>query len=99
VVREIARESFADRIPRLTAIIDAPASKPSDVVAAMALLGRIGLGMRHEVDAFVGVGGRWVSDAETREAAERVRAKIDALAVAQLRLPTDQIPTAAVPPN
>jgi hypothetical protein len=50
-VREIAREAYADRIPRLTAIIDDPESKPSEVVAAMALLERTGLGLRHEVTA------------------------------------------------
>lgn len=51
MVREIAREAYADRIPRLTAIIDDPDSKPSEVVAAMALLERTGLGQRLEVDA------------------------------------------------
>lgn len=89
VVREIARESFAERIPRLTAIIDDPTSQPRDVIAAMALLERTGLGMRHEVDAAVGIGGRWVSDAEIKGATEKLRAKIEALVAARLPKPID----------
>lgn len=49
-VREIARDAYCERIPRLVEIIDDPASKPSEVVAAMALLERTGVGQQHHVE-------------------------------------------------
>jgi len=49
-VRAQCRESLAERIPRLQAIIDDPRSTARDVVAAASLLARIGIPQGIEVD-------------------------------------------------
>lgn len=49
-VRKISRQAYESRVPRLLAIVDDPESKPSEVIAAMALLERNGFGQRLEVD-------------------------------------------------
>lgn len=90
VVRAIAREGYADRLPKLFEIIDDPESKPGEVVAAMALLERTGLATAHEV---TGTDGEPIQLAAiARGAAEEFRRRIEALAAVERRLPASERP-------